>query len=255
MLAVVAQIGAGDAPLRFHDLVADPIQEGPVVADHHQRAGLADQVPLQPLDGFNIQVVGGFVQQQQIRLLQQHLAQGDPHLPAAGVVAHQLFCSLRREADRGQQLVDAGIEFVAVQALEARLQAAQLVDQLIEVVGILGGLLRGHGLLHLPLAVEHLSRLTEGLEQLLAHRVPEVDVELLLQVDDARIPLLHHLTAARFLQAGDDPHLGGFAGPVHAHQADAIARLHLPGDIPEHLTGGVDLRDAFEAEHRAGVQG
>jgi spermidine synthase len=29
MLAVVTQVGAGDATLRFNDLVADPIEEGP----------------------------------------------------------------------------------------------------------------------------------------------------------------------------------------------------------------------------------
>ena len=62
VLAVVAQVAARDAPLGFNDLVADPIEEGPVVADHHQGHGLLDQIALQPLNCFHIQVVGGLVE-------------------------------------------------------------------------------------------------------------------------------------------------------------------------------------------------
>jgi len=83
VLAVVAQIGAGDAALGGHDLVADPIEKGAVVADDHQGHIPLHQVTFQPLDGFHIQVVGGLIKQQQVRVLQQDLAQGDAHLPAA----------------------------------------------------------------------------------------------------------------------------------------------------------------------------
>jgi hypothetical protein len=44
----------------------DGIEQFPVVADHHQRAGVALQPPLQPNHGVQIQVVGGFVEQQQV---------------------------------------------------------------------------------------------------------------------------------------------------------------------------------------------
>jgi hypothetical protein len=73
-----------------------------------------------------------------------------------------------------------------MQALEALVQPAQLVDQLFEVVGIAGGLLAGHLVLHRVFAVEHHRRLAEGLEQLLAHGARRVHVEFLLQVGDAR---------------------------------------------------------------------
>jgi len=135
-----------------------------------------------------------------------------------------------------------------VQGLKALVQPAQLVDQLLEVIGVAGGLLAGHGVFHLALAVEHRSGFSEGLEQLLAHAAGQINIKFLLEVNDAGIPLLHHLAAAGLLHPGDDPHLGGFTGAVHAHQADAIPRLHLPGDIPQHLTGGIDLRDAFETK-------
>ena len=252
VLAVVAQIGARDAPLGLHDLRAHPVEEGAVVADHDQGGALAHQVVLQPLDRFHVQVVGGLVEQQKIRLLQQDLAQGQPHLPAAGVVAHQVLGFGQGETDRGHEPVDARVELIAVQGLEAALQPAQLLDQVVEVIGIGGGALPGHLLLHDPLAAEHLGRLTEGLEQFLADRAGRIHVEFLLQIGNARIALAHDLAAAWLLHSGDDPQLGGLAGPVHPHQTDPIARLHLPGDVPEHLTGGIDLADAFKAQHGSG---
>ena len=76
-------------------------------------------------------MVGRFVQQQQIRFLQQDFPQGDSHLPAPGIVLHLQLSALRSESDRGQELVDAGIEFVAMQCFEAALQLPQLLDQLV----------------------------------------------------------------------------------------------------------------------------
>ena len=83
MLAVIAQVAAGDPALGFNDLVANAIEEGAVVADHHQRHIDLSEVALQPLNRGHVEVVGGLIEQQQIGLLQQDLAQGDPHLPAA----------------------------------------------------------------------------------------------------------------------------------------------------------------------------
>ena len=199
MVAVIAQVAAGDAPLGLDDLIADPIEEGPVMADDHQGTGLADQVVLEPLDRLDVQVVRRFVQQQQVRLLEEHLAQGNPHLPAARVVRHELLGPLRGEADGGQQLVDAGIELIAMEALKSALQPAEFMDELVEVIGVVCGLLGGHLLFHLALAVEHLGGLAEGLEELLTHRARQIDVKFLLEVDDAGFPLLHHLPTAGLL--------------------------------------------------------
>ena len=52
--------------------------------------------------------------------------------------------------------------------------------------------------------------------------------------------------------ACDETHLRGFPGTVNAHQTDAIPGFDLPGDIPEHLAGGIDLADVLESQHRRG---
>ena len=80
---VIAEIAAGDPTLGRHDLVADAVQEGAVMADHDQGSGLLLQIVFQPLNGLHIEVVGGLVEQQQIRILKQDLAKRDAHLPPA----------------------------------------------------------------------------------------------------------------------------------------------------------------------------
>ena len=69
-------------------------------------------------------MVGGLVEQKQIRFLEEDFAEGDAHLPAAGIIPHQLFGPLGAEANGGQQFVDAGVELVAVQRLETAVQPA-----------------------------------------------------------------------------------------------------------------------------------
>ena len=44
-----------------------------------------------------------------------------------------------------------------------------------------------------------LGGLAEGLEELLTHRARQIDVKFLLEVDDAGVPLLHHLPTAGLL--------------------------------------------------------
>ena len=114
VLAVVAEVAAGDSPFGLNDLVAHAIEERAVVADHHQRHIDLCEVALQPLDRGHVEVVGGFVEQQKIRFLQKDLSQSDAHLPAARKVTHQPLSLGFVKADRGQQLVDAGIELVAM---------------------------------------------------------------------------------------------------------------------------------------------
>ena len=73
VVAVVAPIRFQPAKGHVPDAGGDLVQEVAVVGHHHQAAGPLQQRPLQPFQGLQIEVVGGFVQQQQVRLLQQEL--------------------------------------------------------------------------------------------------------------------------------------------------------------------------------------
>ena len=47
-------------------------KKAPVVTDHHQRGAAAVELALQPFDRGQIEMVGGFVEQQDVRLRRQH---------------------------------------------------------------------------------------------------------------------------------------------------------------------------------------
>ena len=60
------------------------IKEFPVVGNEHQRATVVlDPVP-EPDDSIQVQVIGGLVEQQQVRRCHQGLSQIEPNTPAAG---------------------------------------------------------------------------------------------------------------------------------------------------------------------------
>ena len=52
----------GDAPFQFDRTGTDLIQKIAVMGDDEGRAGEGGQVVFQPLNGFDIQMVGGLVQ-------------------------------------------------------------------------------------------------------------------------------------------------------------------------------------------------
>ena len=127
------------------------------------------------------------------------------------------------------------------------------MNEFIEMIRILGCLLRPHLLFHFPLAIQHRRRFTKGLKELFADAPLEVDIEFLLEIGDAGRALANHLSAAGFFKASDEPHLRGFAGSVHTNKADAIARLDLPGHIAQHFAGGINLADLLESQQRSGA--
>ncbi|MNT03673.1 hypothetical protein D3C72_1382200 [compost metagenome] len=61
VLLEVARVGTQLAPVELHDAGGDAVQEAAVVGDGDDAALEVDQQLFQPLDGVEVQVVGGFV--------------------------------------------------------------------------------------------------------------------------------------------------------------------------------------------------
>ena len=95
---------------------------------------------LEPQHGLGIQVVGGFVQQQQVRLLEQQLAQR--HTTALTTGEHLHIRVRRRAPQRVHGLLELGVEIPRVGGVDLFLQLAHLFHQGVEVgvrLGHLGG--------------------------------------------------------------------------------------------------------------------
>ena len=100
---------------------------------------------LEPQHGLGVEVVGGLVEQQQVGLAQQQLAQRDAAPLAAGQVRDRLV--RRRAAQRVHRLLELGVDLPGVGVVELLLQLAHLLHELVGVIG-------GHLLGDLVVAVE-----------------------------------------------------------------------------------------------------
>ena len=117
---------------------------------------------LEPQHALGVEVVGGLVEQQQIGLAQQQLAQRDAALLTTGEVGDRLF--RRRAAQCVHRLLELGVDIPGIGVVEVLLQFAHLVHELVGVVG-------GHQLgdlvepveLHLDLAEALLDVAANGL--------------------------------------------------------------------------------------------
>ena len=220
------------------------IHEVAVMADEQHRAPVGVQVVLQPGDGLQVKMVGRLVQQEQIRLGQQHPAQAQPGALAAGEQRGQLPLLLLAEAQARQHPLHRGTPAVAVGPLEVPRQlivlAAQAAQERLVVAHVSHLLFQGA---QLPLHFHH--RLKDAL-QLLQHRAALAHLALLGKIPQLQALLHGDGAAVGCFQPGDNLHQRGLAAAVDAHQAHALAVLQNQGRVPQHLVGAEAFLNALQ---------
>ena len=115
VLGKVARVGPRTGAGDLHGGGGELVQEPPVVGNGHQGAPVGGQVPFQPLHALRVEVVGGFVQEEDIGPGEQDRRQGNPHLPPPREFARLAAQVLPAEAQAIQDLGRHGLEAVAVQ--------------------------------------------------------------------------------------------------------------------------------------------
>ena len=138
--AVVAGVGGHAAVLERGDVVDAGVHEGTVVADDKHGAVVVRDKAAQPLDAFEVQVVGGLVQKQQVGVAQEEFGERDTHLPAARELGARAIKVSDLKAQAGQDLARVALEFVAAQVLKAVLDLSVLVKECVDVLALLGEL-------------------------------------------------------------------------------------------------------------------
>ena len=113
--------------------------------DEDQRAAPVTQQVLQPLDGVDVEVVGGFVQQQQIGLGDQRLRQRDA-LPGAAGQRFDRRAAVQLQAL--QRLGDALLPGPAAQRLQARLHGVEVVCRVVALEAFAQRARLGHAFGH-----------------------------------------------------------------------------------------------------------
>ena len=186
-------------PLDLEDAGRDLIEEVPVVRDDDQRAAVAFQIALQPLEHADVQMVRRLVQQQDIRFLQQQGSHGQARAFSAG--------------ERADRLVE-----IVVRERQAAQDAAQAL-----VVGISVALFKRGFLL-----------VRRGFRDLFSHGASVWEVIPLLQIAEACAALEVQFTAVGGQFACKDAHQRALARAVRADDADAVARVHVERDVFQH---------------------
>ena len=88
--------------IEMRDGIDAAFQQAAVMADHDGGPREARQPAFEPHGGFEVEMVGRFVEQQQFRFEEQRAGEGDTHAPAAGEFARGPRLGRRVEAEAGE---------------------------------------------------------------------------------------------------------------------------------------------------------
>ncbi len=122
--AVVARVGAQPATLEEQDAAHHAVEKLPVMGYEQQGARIVSQPLLQPEDGVEVEMVGGLVEQQQVRAAHQRARQVRPHFQSARELPHRAIDFLGREPESRRQLRGAAPAGIAGEPLVFSVQSS-----------------------------------------------------------------------------------------------------------------------------------
>jgi hypothetical protein len=111
------------------------------VGDHQHRAGIFGEVVFEPVDRFRVEVVGGFVEQQDVGLLDQQAGQRDAALLTARKIVDGPVA--RRAAQRFHRDFELVVERPAIDRVDLFLERTHFLHQRVEI-GVLGRIAHDH---------------------------------------------------------------------------------------------------------------
>ena len=220
------------------------------MGDGHDGARVALQEALEPRHRLGVEVVGRLVEQQQIRLLEQHPAERDAALLAARQLGHVRVA--RRQAQRVHGDVEVPVEIPAVGRLDLLLDLAVLLHHLL-ALGPLGRAERRAELLEAP---EQRPRARHRLLDVAAHVGGRVELGLLRQVADAHPLGGRRVAEELFVEPRHDAQERRLARPVRPDDADLGARVERQPDALQDLAVRRDhLAEVAHRENEFGGHG
>ncbi len=228
---VAAGIERELAVFEMQDEFGRGVQKIAVMADDQHRAAIAPQEILQPQHAFQIEIVGGLVQQQQIGAGEQDRRQRHAHAPAAGKLGTGAQLFFGGKSETRQNRGGARRRGIGVDVVEPGVDIAQRMRF-------------GFGL--------------GGQQQLVAfaigrqHRIEQaVGAARCFLRHRADLPLARpgHVAAVGRELTQDHLQQRGFARAVPADQADAAACGQIGGRAADDLAARDADSDVVEAQH------
>ena len=196
---------------------------------------------LEPLHRLGVEVVGGLVEEQQVGLLEQQLAQRDPAALTTGEVVDERV--RRRAAQRVHRLVEPAVEVPRVGVVEVGLQVAHLGEQRV-VVGVGVGHLLGDRVVAVELALD----LADGLLDVLQDGLALGQRRLLLEHADGGAGVEDRVAVVGVVEPRHDLEQRRLAGAVGADDADLGAVQEREGHVVEDDLVAVGLAHVAQGE-------
>ncbi len=193
--------------------------------DEQHRADKIVQQPFQPFDGFEIQMVGRFVEDQHIRLDHQCLRQRHALALPAGHVADAFVGVQIQPRDRG---LDARLHRPAVLRLELGLQVLHFFQQRFHV-RIRFGQLMGN----MMVIAEQRMQIAQALRHRIEYRVVGIQHRFLADVANPGGRRAPHQPVIEVPLPGQHAHHARLAAAVAPDQADAFALIELKVGVVE----------------------
>ncbi len=233
VVVVVAGPVGQRAAVDFDDARGQRAQEAAVVGDEDDAAGELLEEAFQPADRFDVEVVGGLVQQQHVGLAHQRLRQQHAALHAAGQRGEVGFA---RKLQLGQHVAHAAVQVPAVLRLDLVLHVAQRIEvALVEQVVV---------------ARQQVAEVAQSLGDHVEHAAFGAVWHFLRHPRDHHAVLYPHLAIVGMQLAGDQLHQGGFAFAVAADDAHPLVRLDRQIDMFEQERAADAEVDALQLDER-----
>ncbi len=132
---IVINLAAGD----FDSAVCYIIDKSAVVTDEHHSFRLGGEKALEPLNGFDVEVVGRFVEQEHIGALKQQFGKLNSHTPSTAELRGGPVEVLSDEAEAKQGALHVGFEIVGSGHCHVFRKGAHLFDKRVVLVTVIIG--------------------------------------------------------------------------------------------------------------------
>ena len=229
-------------------LIHGDVKEIAIVGDEDVAVGIAVEIALEPVAGFEVKVVGGLVEQQQAGFLQQQLGQRNAHLPAAGKLLRLPGPVVLAEAQSAEHRAHLRVECVAVMGAEVRVEMREAIGG----CGIFGrcrvklGQACGKGFEFLL----HVAQLGEDREALGKNAAAAEGETLLREIADGHAAGPLQGAVVECFRAGKHLEQGRFARAVGAHKGGPLIGRDEPVGILEQDTGAESFAGCRKLEHK-----
>ena len=221
---IVAGVELGVALGDLNDPLGDLVDEVPVVGDGKDRPLEGLDIVFQPFHAVQVQMVGGLVQQEDIRLLQQEPCQVDPGLLPAGEAVEELGPLGWGDPQAVADLVHLYVHVVAASGLEPGHKGV-VGFQLLLGGSLLHGLLQG---LHLLFGCKDLPK---GRPQNILHGVAQGEMGDLGDHAQLLIGIYIDLSTVIVHFPGDDLKERGLPAAVTPQDGNPLPLLDLKGKV------------------------